>query len=205
MLAVLADSSSIEGLHNLARAAAEVPSSIAYFAAGEVDVSAVLADIFSLMSAVRLASTEGSIAKENTLILIDEYEALAEKLGSNIHLSPFASADDFAIPSVPLTDDANPLLSSRLAELSLTASPTPIKDIYKGHDKTSSKTQRDRSNSILEFVRNNKNVSIKDISKVIRGCSEKTIQRELSTLIAQGLIKKMGERRWSVYVAVLGA
>jgi predicted HTH transcriptional regulator len=48
----------------------------------------------------------------------------------------------------------------------------------------------------------NKAVSIKDIRTAITGCSEKTIQRELANLISQGLIKREGERRWSVYKPV---
>jgi DNA-binding HxlR family transcriptional regulator len=34
---------------------------------------------------------------------------------------------------------------------------------------------------------------------MIRGVSEKTIQRELGALIESGLVMKQGERRWSVY------
>ena len=37
------------------------------------------------------------------------------------------------------------------------------------------------------------------VAKVIKGFSEKTIQRELTALIQQGLVQKRGERRWSVY------
>ena len=33
-------------------------------------------------------------------------------------------------------------------------------------------------------------------------CSEKTIQRELNILIERGLIRREGERRWSVYLPV---
>ena len=40
---------------------------------------------------------------------------------------------------------------------------------------------------------------IKDIVMSITGCSEKTIQRELSALVAQGVLKKIGEKRWSRY------
>ena len=42
----------------------------------------------------------------------------------------------------------------------------------------------------------------KDVSAVIKDYSSKTIQRELLNLIRQGLIRKEGERRWSVYTAI---
>jgi len=52
---------------------------------------------------------------------------------------------------------------------------------------------------ILDLVRKRKSLSIKEIAAVIKDCSEKTIQRELAALISQGLVRKVGERRWSLY------
>lgn len=43
-------------------------------------------------------------------------------------------------------------------------------------------------------------VSIKDIAARIRGCSEKTIQRELNSLLYDNVIERIGEKRWSRYV-----
>jgi hypothetical protein len=43
---------------------------------------------------------------------------------------------------------------------------------------------------------------VKDVSAVVKDCSEKTLQRELLALVAQGVLKKEGERRWSSYVLV---
>ncbi|MDB5204846.1 MAG: seg [Candidatus Taylorbacteria bacterium] len=42
-------------------------------------------------------------------------------------------------------------------------------------------------------------ISIKDISDKIKDCSEKTIQRELTSMVEDGTLKKTGERRWSTY------
>jgi len=43
-------------------------------------------------------------------------------------------------------------------------------------------------------------VSIKDLSAIIKDVSEKTIQRELNTMIDMNSIRRIGERRWSKYV-----
>lgn len=43
-------------------------------------------------------------------------------------------------------------------------------------------------------------VSIKDITARIKGCSEKTIQRELNSLVLDNIIERIGEKRWSRYV-----
>ena len=62
-----------------------------------------------------------------------------------------------------------------------------------------SDTQKDRREAVLSVIKNNGKASIKDISTLIRGVSEKTIQRELLALIAAGRVLKQGERRWSTY------
>lgn len=56
-----------------------------------------------------------------------------------------------------------------------------------------------RRNNIIKFVREKKEVTIKEISKIISDCSEKTIQRELMALVSEGVLKKEGDKRWSKY------
>ncbi|NDB61525.1 hypothetical protein EB001_24255, partial [bacterium] len=56
-----------------------------------------------------------------------------------------------------------------------------------------------RKDSILAILRTNSNLTIKDFAKVIKDCSEKTIQRELIALVKSGVVKRVGERRWSTY------
>jgi hypothetical protein len=66
-----------------------------------------------------------------------------------------------------------------------------------GHGKSTRKDARERT--ILEFIKTKDSVNIKDITRNVRGCSEKTIQRELLKMVDTGLVKKTGERRWSRY------
>lgn len=56
-----------------------------------------------------------------------------------------------------------------------------------------------RKSDILDILRIDGKVSIKDISSKVIGCSEKTIQRDLTQLVLDGLVYKEGERRWSKY------
>lgn len=60
--------------------------------------------------------------------------------------------------------------------------------------------KNDRQQFIIEIIKEIGESSIKDISDNIKDCSEKTIQRELNTLIYDGVLKKIGERRWSKYI-----
>jgi tripartite-type tricarboxylate transporter receptor subunit TctC len=57
-----------------------------------------------------------------------------------------------------------------------------------------------RREQILALFVKGVDVSIKDIASRIRGCSEKTIQRELNALLYDNVIERIGEKRWSRYV-----
>lgn len=58
----------------------------------------------------------------------------------------------------------------------------------------------DRRQQILGILQEQSSESsLTDIAAHISGVSNKTVQRELSTLVARGLVEKTGERRWSRY------
>jgi hypothetical protein len=56
-----------------------------------------------------------------------------------------------------------------------------------------------RRKRILEIVKSRGAVTINEFIDAIKGCSSKTIQRELTSLVLSGTLKKTGERRWSKY------
>lgn len=57
----------------------------------------------------------------------------------------------------------------------------------------------DRRKIILALLKQKPAVTVGDISKSITGVSEKTIQRELLAMVAENILLKRGERRWSTY------
>lgn len=59
--------------------------------------------------------------------------------------------------------------------------------------------KNNRQTVILDLLKKNKEIMIKDVSPLISGCSEKTIQRELLGMVAEGILVKKGEKRWSRY------
>jgi len=63
----------------------------------------------------------------------------------------------------------------------------------------SSEKKQSRKAQILKLFNKGQKLTIKDISQVVDDCGEKTIQRELQTLLKDGVISKEGERRWSQY------
>lgn len=56
-----------------------------------------------------------------------------------------------------------------------------------------------RQSTIIGLLKRKKEIMIKDVSPLISGCSEKTIQRELSDMVAAGVLKRIGEKRWTRY------
>src|ERR1700733_12553839 len=190
ILAQQAPEVDVDDLYILRDRAGAIPPAIAQMAAGEITAKNILADIFSLLSTIRLLGTRSALAQDTARILLEEYEALAEKLDAGERVSPFVTADDFAVPLLPSSHNQISL-SAELSDKGLLEAIS-IKDISKGHIPSNgliSQQQRQRLDQILSLVREKKSVSIKDISAVIRGCSEKTIQRELGELIRQGHIK----------------
>jgi DeoR/GlpR family transcriptional regulator of sugar metabolism len=60
--------------------------------------------------------------------------------------------------------------------------------------------KQSRREQILSLFVKGVDVSIKDIAARIKGCSEKTIQRELNALFYDNVIERIGEKRWSRYI-----
>lgn len=87
--------------------------------------------------------------------------------------------------------EPGPLVSKPAPKEPTPLSPRPLAGV--------SDKKNTRREQILDILKTRTNLSIKDFSGVIKGCSEKTIQRELLALVAEGVLKKEGERRWSTY------
>ncbi len=66
-------------------------------------------------------------------------------------------------------------------------------------DRASGPTKNNRQETIVGYLKGHTWASIKDIAGEIVDCSSKTVQRELVELVARGVLKKTGDRRWSRY------
>jgi DNA-binding transcriptional ArsR family regulator len=60
----------------------------------------------------------------------------------------------------------------------------------------------DRAERIKTVLEAKPQATIKDVAEIITDVSEKTIQRELNSLIEKGQVIREGERRWSRYSVV---
>ena len=78
-----------------------------------------------------------------------------------------------------------------------------IKDTLRTSEKTPSSTGFDRrSQAVVEVLKSQGELGIKDISSNLPEYSEKMVQRELARLIGQGRVKKSGFKRWSRYALI---
>lgn len=77
-------------------------------------------------------------------------------------------------------------------------------DFQKTKNEMSYRTQstKARSQEVMEILKLNGKLGIKDIYSNMPECSEKMIQRELASLVSKGQVKKFGAKRWSLYELV---
>jgi DNA-binding transcriptional ArsR family regulator len=155
-----------------------------------------------LDSLVAVGFWAGIISEMNTLVLQKEIE----KIEKDLHTLIQAYKNKYLISSALFKD---------VEDIELHA-----KEFVKGHNKGQdikdrvkdkfqvlsqkssipfSDNRSERRQAILKLLGEKGNLSIKDFSTVISSYSEKTIQRELLALVAEGLVKRHGERRWSTY------
>ncbi len=161
--------------------------------------------ILELLSFLEVAAVAGFVSQMNTSILRKEFESFlvsiaefangVEELEQNSLNEVLASKNESQGPTKTSMSDTKPVSQdqrgfARVIDQDL----SKIKDENKGHNRKDL-----RKNAILEYVRNHPNVSIKEIAPNIKGCGEKTIQRELVDLVGSGLVHRVGERRWSRY------
>jgi hypothetical protein len=93
--------------------------------------------------------------------------------------------------------DSNVIMSFKQSHASASKAKIFSQSGHSADLKDSSKT--DRKTQIISIIKEKGEVTIKDISSLIKDCSEKTIQRELMSLLNERQIKRTGDRRWSRY------
>ena len=150
-----------------------------------------------LTSLLEISFRGGFISQMNFSILKQEFLNLVEVFDiSNSFVQELSSGtlskEFFEVPK----DSFN-----RKAELSERPNPmsfSPIKDNGLDINRNNYK-KSNRHGVILNLLKKKKELTIKDIALVITDCGEKTIQRELNSLISTGLLKRSGVRRWSRY------
>ncbi|MBI2025632.1 hypothetical protein HYT04_02520 [Candidatus Kaiserbacteria bacterium] len=150
-------------------------------------------ELLALSSVLSIACAGGLLSAMNAEIIAREAHILLQEIAA--YEEPRLFLDDAPTLSkiAKLQNSNQKEQEPRARKIGGTASKGHI-----GHIKDT-KSIKDRREAVLSVIKNKGKASIKDISTVIRGVSEKTIQRELLALISIGAVIKHGERRWSTY------
>lgn len=109
--------------------------------------------------------------------------------------------------SVPVKSEAGNTENSSSSKKSFEAKkvtssyqPKATTSTSKGQSSSKTKATKElRQENILKILKQKKDAKITDITSLITDCGSKTIQRDLTDLVDQGLVTKEGDRRWSVY------
>jgi len=168
-------------------------------------ISRLHAHVRETISLVQLLAVAGYISKENADMVtraLEELSQFVESSGASqlAERTIFTREDlliDQTIRQVPSrTTDANAPRENALDRSA--QADVKGKELPKGQSVVKDGNSS-RRGAILEVLKDGKKMGIRDIASFVIGCSEKTVQRELASLISDGLIKKEGEKRWSRY------
>lgn len=166
---------------------------------------AVLASIRELISLVRALSTSGYVSFQNAGTVI---EALDE-------LGNFLTASQRSTLSESVTFSKDDLLgvhdpTFKISGVTHTKRKSSRTRALKDNGATETKREKPnvsnredvlnrRSQVVLEILKSQGTIGIKDIASHVPEYSEKMIQRELARMVSQGRVKKSGFKRWSRY------
>lgn len=145
-------------------------------------VRTIFSDVLEILSTLSLAHMAGLLSDMNYEILRTEIEKVVEILKDNIVLEK--ESKGYILSESFFKEE--PILVKK--------ETSGIKDNLVVIPK-----KNNRQETIMSLLKTKSNLTVKDVAQVVTDCSEKTIQRELISLVEKGLIKREGERRWSRY------
>lgn len=156
--------------------------------------------LLGLESTIKIAESAGVVPTSITPMLFEQFDALQRYINNHYTKDTGYLLNDEVGTGTPLH------LTSSSVQKRKSAPSTPRRrrvqvpagdistDAYFVHSQMT-----DRSERIKTVLEAKPQATIKDISEIITDVSEKTIQRELNSLIEKGQVVREGERRWSKY------
>lgn len=164
-----------------------------------------------VITLLTLARNVSLISPMNFSILREEYMFLSGSIAVEMKNRGFLNDFEFPEKFFTTSREAQNKISG-IKDTNDTRSKEPVKDtsvigVNKHNDSNVFKAEEAlkykkdiRRETILKMLRAKGQITIKDISSLMQEVSEKTLQRELLAMVAEGLLVKEGERRWSKYL-----
>ena len=154
---------------------------------GESDSYVVTPDYFSLYEYedVFFDRRDATLHNDGTTVA-KRYTATQQSLHTTLPAKPHHT----------LTQKNGVAQKQRTAQTTVKKAPTRTTQTTR---KTSTTQMGDRLHTIVDFITKRGSASVGDIAQLIVGCSTKTLQRDLQKLLARGVLRKEGEKRWTRY------
>lgn len=167
--------------------------------------------VLEIVSLLGVAHMSGSVSDMNYALIVKEFTNLVELFEKNKN-----SSSSLSFPremfEVNIQGATNTTGFSNLHLQKQGSTYSQVKDNNLSFNKktnnvlnkelsvSGTEKKQDRSELILNvFKKEKRTLGVKDVAVFVTDCSEKTIQRELLSLVARGVLRKEGERRWSKY------
>ena len=155
-----------------------------------------------LDSTIRVAQAARFIAPELALLVVEQIDVVQRQLTNHYLQNTGLTIKDLHAVTVsnstPTQTNAKPQTSPRKRQQRVQVPAGDISsDAYLVYSQLT-----DRAERIKTVLEAKPQATIKDVAEIITDVSEKTIQRELNSLIEKGQVLREGERRWSRYSVV---
>jgi hypothetical protein len=155
-------------------------------------VQTLLTSFLETNTLLNVALVGGLISHMNYEILVREIDQLVdlirERIAEDTNRAGYVLSDAFFKTDELIAKPQQNQMKTQRNPGIMSSTNDPIKD-----------KKNNRQEQILSLLKQSSNLTIRDFVKVVVGCSEKTIQRELIELVERGVVIKAGERRWSRY------
>ena len=146
--------------------------------------------LIALESSFRVAAAVNLIAPEVLRTVVGEIELILRGLRVYLQVNEPQESESRSFMSEP----AQPRSSARQPRLARSTGEGSVADTARP-----AQNAADRRERIKTIIEAKGEATIKDISEIVSDVSEKTIQRELQSMIEDNIVKRQGERRWSKY------
>lgn len=153
--------------------------------------------VVEAVSLLEVASMSGLISEMNFTILKREFSTLLASLKGATEKNSLEEMF-LSTPTPHVHSEPTPVQPVKDIQREIPKETHVLKQPLKDYGPVAVKKNR-RQSIIINLLKRKKDIMVKDISEIVHDCSEKTLQRELSDLVTQGILKKEGERRWTRY------
>lgn len=175
----------------------------------EADLNNVRFGVLEVLSMLEVAEHSGAISPMNSKIIRAELGIVIETISKDLENRFVIPSNFFDVPEI-LQDvikyEKEGMLGGARGDKGQNAGHKMSFSTHGaiGHDLKKNREIKDiksipRKAVIISIIKKTREVSTSDIKVIMPGCSDKTIQRDLLALVKEGVLKKIGERRWSRY------